>query len=142
MPHMLYTAQHMFSSACRRTGRSLYYYLGPRKWAGGQVLRRSGPLSYDVKVGDQIYSRHAYQLLQNRTGHHDLSATLQEQLLDIYPPLRQSESQDICKPGAKFRISYQTSEGGKPQGKSEKSTSTTHLKGQHKETLPPTLQRV
>ena len=104
-------------------------------------LRRSGPLSYDVKVGDQIYSRLASQLLHNRTGHQDLSDTQQEQLLDIHPPPRQSESQEIPKPGAKFQISDQTSEGGEPHGKSEKSTSTTHLKGQHKEALPPTFQR-
>ena len=62
-----------------------------------------------------VYSRHASQLLQNRTGHQDLSDTQQEQLLDIHPPPRQSESQDIRKPGAKFQISDQTSEGGEPQ---------------------------
>ena len=44
-------------------------YLGPQKWATGQILRRSGPLSYDVQVGDQVYSSHAFKLLQNRTGH-------------------------------------------------------------------------
>ena len=84
-------------------------YLHPRKWAGGQVLRRSGPLSYDVKVKDQIYSRHASQLLQNRTGHQDLSDTQQEQLLDIHPLLRQSESQDIrnLKRNFKFRFKPQ-----------------------------------
>ena len=29
-------------------------YLSPRKWANGKIIRLSGPLSYDVKVGDRI----------------------------------------------------------------------------------------
>ena len=32
-------------------------YLGPRKWVGGVISRRTGPLSYDVQVRDQISSR-------------------------------------------------------------------------------------
>ena len=87
------------------------------------------------------YIRHASQLLKNQTGHQDLSENQQEQLLNNHPSPRPSESKDIRKPGAKFQISDQTSEGGQPQGKSDKPTRTTHLKGQHKEALPPTTQR-
>ena len=58
-------------------------YLGPRKWAGGQILHQSRPLSYDVKVGDQNYSRLRSQIWKNKTGHQDLSDTQQVQNLDI-----------------------------------------------------------
>ena len=64
----------------------VWQYLSFRKWAGGQILRRSGPLSYDVQVKDQVYFRHASQLLQNWTGHQDLSNSQQEQLLNYHQP--------------------------------------------------------
>ena len=102
-------------------------YLGPRKWAGGQVLRRSRPLSYDVKVGDQVYSRHASQLLQNRTGHQNLLDTQQEQLLDIHPSQKYSASQDAREPGVQIQISNKsTSEHmlhPQPQRSTQSSTS-------------------
>ena len=67
-----------------------------------QILLRSKPLSYEVNVRDQIYSRHAFQLLKNQTGHQNLSENQQEQLLDINSPSKHSESQDVLKPGAKI----------------------------------------
>ena len=57
-------------------------YLGPRKWVGGVISRRTGPLSYDVQVGDQISSKHSSQLLPNRAHHQDLSDQQLDQLYD------------------------------------------------------------
>ncbi|XP_064477677.1 uncharacterized protein K02A2.6-like [Ornithodoros turicata] len=37
-------------------------YRGTDKWTTGLVLRRHGPLSYEVKVGDKIWRRHIHQL--------------------------------------------------------------------------------
>ena len=73
--------------------------LGSRKWTRGQIIRCSGPLSYDVQVGDQFYSRHAFQLLQNRTGHQNITDSQQEQLLDYHLPQNHSGSQDARQPG-------------------------------------------
>lgn len=61
------------------------HYIGPRKWVGGVIARRSGPLSYDVQVGDQLIARHASQLLANRSGHLDLSDSQRDELLDVTP---------------------------------------------------------
>ena len=57
-------------------------YLGPSKWVGGVITRRTGPLSYDVQVGDQISSKHSAQLLPNRTHHQDLSDQQLDHLYD------------------------------------------------------------
>ena len=84
-------------------------YQDPRKWAGGQSLSLSGPLSYDVLFGAQVYSRHASQLLQNRTGHQDLSDSQHEQLLDYDPPQNHSGSQDAGQPEAHMQIPKSTS---------------------------------
>ena len=70
----------------------VWWYLGPQKWAGWQILLRSGPLFYDVKVKDQIYLRHESKLLINKSGHKDRFENQQEQLLDIQPPPRNSDS--------------------------------------------------
>ena len=56
-------------------------YMGPRKWVGGVISRRIGPLSYEVQVGDQISSKHSSQLLPNRAHHQDL---LDQQLDQLY----------------------------------------------------------
>ena len=58
-------------------------YFGPRKGVGTQILRKLEPLFYKVKVGNQIYSRHASQMLQNCAKHQDLSDRHQAYLLDI-----------------------------------------------------------
>ena len=57
-------------------------YLGPRKWVGGVISRQTGPLSYDVQVGDQISSTHLTQLLPSRAHHQDLSNQQLDQLYD------------------------------------------------------------
>ena len=46
-------------------GSSVYakWYVGVSKWKAGIVVRRTGPLSYDVRVGNEIVSRHVAQLL-------------------------------------------------------------------------------
>ena len=76
-----------------------------RKWAGGQA----GSLTYEVNIGDQLYFCHASQILQNDTGHLDLSNIQQDELLDIYPFQKHSMSQDACQPEAKIQISKSTS---------------------------------
>ena len=38
------------------------FYNGPHKWRSGVVRSVTGPLSYDVQVGNQMHSRHADQL--------------------------------------------------------------------------------
>ena len=39
------------------------HYGGPQKWRRGTVAARTGPVSYEVEVGDTLWSRHADQLL-------------------------------------------------------------------------------
>ena len=56
-------------------------YLGPRKWVG-VITRRTGPLSYDVQVADQISSKYSTQLRPNRAHHQDLSDQQLDQLYD------------------------------------------------------------
>ena len=46
------------------------------------ISRQTGPLSYDVQVGDQISSKHSSQLLPNRAYHQDLSDQQLDQLYD------------------------------------------------------------
>ncbi|XP_064483069.1 uncharacterized protein K02A2.6-like [Ornithodoros turicata] len=56
----------------RNHGRERYFepgqhvsvrdYRGTDKWTTGLVLRRHGPLSYEVKVGDKVWRRHIDQL--------------------------------------------------------------------------------
>ena len=38
------------------------FYQGATKWRAGTIMRRTGPVSYEVQIGDQIQSRHASQL--------------------------------------------------------------------------------
>ena len=51
-----------------QSGESVYarWYVGHTKWRGGVIVRRTGPLSYDVRVGDEIVSRHVAQLNANK----------------------------------------------------------------------------
>ena len=39
------------------------HYGGPQKWRRGTVAARTGPVSYEVDVGDALWSRHVDQLL-------------------------------------------------------------------------------
>jgi len=61
-------------------------YTGPRKWSGGVVLRKAGPLSYEVQVGDQVQSRHVSQLLLNQSEHRDVSDEQKQLQFDISEP--------------------------------------------------------
>ena len=38
------------------------HYGGPSKWKRGSVVARTGPVSYEIKVGDALWSRHVDQM--------------------------------------------------------------------------------
>ena len=42
------------------------WYHGPSKWRAGEVIERTGPLSYDVQVGNELVHKHVDQLLNRR----------------------------------------------------------------------------
>ncbi|XP_033631687.1 uncharacterized protein LOC117293454 [Asterias rubens] len=61
-------------------------YRGPRKWITGVINARTGPLSYEVRVGpDSIWRRHIEQLLDAETG--KSFAQQPEMVPDILPPV-------------------------------------------------------
>ncbi len=71
------------------------FYNGPHKWRSGVVRAVTGPLSYEVQVGDQMHSRHADQL-RARTSMDDappmeverpVDDDVREQILEGMPPL-------------------------------------------------------
>ena len=63
------------------------HYIGPRKWVGGIIAKQTGPLSYQVQIGNQLASRHASQLLPNLSGLQDLSeGQIEERLDDTFLP--------------------------------------------------------
>lgn len=43
-------------------------YNGKQRWKAGSILRRTGPVSFDVQVGDSVEHRHASQLRSRRTN--------------------------------------------------------------------------
>lgn len=66
------------------------------------MTTRSGPLSYEVQIANQVASRHASHLLVNRDGFHDFSQDqLEEQLDTTSPPLTQPVDQPVPLPALK-----------------------------------------
>jgi hypothetical protein len=66
------------------------YYIGSRKWRFGVVSARTGPLSYNVQVGQEIVHRHVSQMrstkVQYRTNDDDetvIQRELQQQFEQI-----------------------------------------------------------
>ena len=57
---------------------------GP-KWIRGTVQKKRGPVSYEVKVGNQVWHRHANQLLRDR-GAAGAETGLEEELPDLAVP--------------------------------------------------------
>ena len=96
----------------------VWQYWGFWKWAGLLNLRRSLPLSYNVKFGDQIYSRQASQLLNNQTGNQDLSENKQKNFwieIHLWNTL-QVKMYSNLKRKIKFQINFR---GGNCQENSE-----------------------
>lgn len=50
-----------------------------KKWLPGVITKRIGPVSYEVKVGDQIWRRHIDQIIARSKG----EITSEEEYIDL-----------------------------------------------------------
>ena len=56
------------------------WYHGLSKWRAGEIIRRTGPLSYDVQVGNELILKHVDQLIRRRS--HPPARTFNEELAE------------------------------------------------------------
>ena len=47
-------------------------FVGQRKWRAGVIAAQAAPLTYDVKVGNEVLRRHIDHLIGNATGQRDM----------------------------------------------------------------------
>jgi transposase InsO family protein len=57
------------------------WYTGAERWRSGTILRRTGPVSYEVQVGDEVLRRHVTQLRIDYTSLPNRSETQDEAIL-------------------------------------------------------------
>ena len=77
---------------------SVRWYTGHTKWRGGIIMRRTGPLSYDVRVGGDVVTRHIAQLMANRKAiSHDTAESEADAAAARMPLIEPSIATDVAR---------------------------------------------